>query len=98
MSFPEMESVWLSENGFSKHSNKMMFSRSPFLGVFTDEPRKLARRLVRPKTPFVPAPEGRLKEGLKWTNLTPWSENFVDSGSVGFPDGLTEPECGISFF
>jgi hypothetical protein len=32
-------------------------SRSqPCLGVFTDDPRKIVRRLPRPKTPFVPAP------------------------------------------
>lgn len=29
----------------------------PVLGIFTDDPKSIARRLPRPLTPFVPAPE-----------------------------------------
>jgi hypothetical protein len=94
-----MESVWLSEIGCSTQSSKMTFSRSsPCLGVFTDEPRKIARRLARPKTPFVPAPSQTLNDGFKWAESAPSAENFADSPPVAFDGGFTEPEDGLSFF
>jgi hypothetical protein len=57
-----MDSIWLSDalaGRPSRGKSQMTSSRSsPCLGVFTDEPVNIARRLPRPPTPFVPAPQG----------------------------------------
>jgi hypothetical protein len=57
-----MDAIWLSD-AFAgrplRGRSQMTSSRSsPCLGVFTDEPVNIARRLARPRTPFVPAPHG----------------------------------------
>jgi hypothetical protein len=57
-----MDAIWLSDALAcrpSRTKSQMTSSRSsPCLGVFTDEPVNIARRLPRPRTPFVPAPQG----------------------------------------
>jgi hypothetical protein len=35
------------------------------LGIFTDDPKSIARRLPRPLTPFVPAPEAEPVRGCE---------------------------------
>jgi hypothetical protein len=62
----------------------MSLSRSsPCLGVFTDEPTNIARRLPRPRTPFVPAPLGRHFRQLVESD----DVSLTSSGSLdGSPD------------
>jgi hypothetical protein len=75
-----MNSVWLCcDNVYSACSSKKDYSRSiPYFGVFTDDPARIALRISRPKTPFVPAP----------IHLSTFENDLVDFGTEtdGFSD------------
>jgi hypothetical protein len=60
---------------------------SPCLGVFTDEPVNIARRLPRPPTPFVPAPQG-----AHFTKSV-----GSDDAPVGFEPPAEMPNSGFDF-
>jgi hypothetical protein len=92
-----MQSAWLCvDPGFGKlpedrtriaHAPSAV-PHAPVLGIFTDDPARIARTLPRPLTPFVPAPE----DNDQWTD---------SSVAVGF--GLDGAQCstvhyGISVF
>jgi hypothetical protein len=92
-----MQSVWMQVDKPRRERNpgssRMGFSRSvPYLGVFTDEPAKIVRRLGRPKTPFVPAPAPSLRGAALWVEPVP-----VDSPAEVY-GGYGSPEFGVSFF
>jgi hypothetical protein len=53
----ERTSVWLELPNDLDVTRKGTQDRPSCLGVFTDNPRDIAARLPRPKTPFVPAPD-----------------------------------------
>jgi hypothetical protein len=80
----------------------MTLSRSqPCFEVFTDDPESIARRLPRPKTPFVPAPALPVRAAGKHAaaedvNELRLAESPPTCGDFG--DGLPDDGCGISFF
>jgi hypothetical protein len=56
-----MDSIWLSCDAprARRSSSRRQKSRSGpslYMGIFTEDPAEIARRLPRPRTPFVPAP------------------------------------------
>jgi hypothetical protein len=74
----------------------------PVLGVFTEDPAVIARRLGRPKTPFVPAPSESVRLGEKWTASDDAAESICDSPPAAFGGGFDSPKVvtayGISIF
>jgi hypothetical protein len=55
--------------------------QAPVLGIFTDDPVEIARRLPRPLTPFVPSPESDGCESCDGS-----SNDFCDSAGTRFGD------------
>jgi hypothetical protein len=60
----------------------------PYLGVFTDDPFVIVRRLGRPKTPFVPAPSQPADFGATWVE----SDDAVDASPDSPPLTAWNPE------
>jgi hypothetical protein len=98
-----MNALWLgSEDEFTNptngHSNKFASSRSvPFLGIFTDDPAMIARRLPRPKTPFVPAPIDLAQFGTQTLESEVATENFTDSPPAVYTMTFDNPRMSSAF-
>jgi hypothetical protein len=108
-----MDSLWLCVDhapAMSLKGTKRSRAKSaaggtqhPILGIFTDTPMNIARRLPRPLTPFVPAPEPAVtQKQVVWDDV-PAQHHVCDSppADMAFSFGgskCTEFDCGISLF
>jgi hypothetical protein len=85
-----MNSLWVSVNGEGVTSvccdkravarSRLGTRRTPVLGIFTDHPANIVRRLPRPLTPFVPAPESVLPQKQSY-----WDKDAADQTMAGSP-------------
>jgi hypothetical protein len=100
-----MDSLWLcvdAEPAKPLRSGKAALVRSqssgvqaPVLGIFTDHPANIARRLPRPTTPFVPATEFALPRKQAAWDQAPGPEPMCDSppADLGFEFGSPSYEA-----
>jgi hypothetical protein len=98
-----MNSAWLSceaETERTRHARagKKCLSRSaPCLGIFTEHPREIVRRLVRPKTPFVPAPLQPIDFDAAWVSSDDPLNFAFESSPSAFADGFGDPTLATAF-
>jgi hypothetical protein len=93
-----MKSIWIccdAQSDGPKRSRMITSRSSPCFGVFTDEPVNIARRLPRPVTPFVPAPETAVGYSQRYPD--PYDSAPADLG-FDFGNQSPEPGCGLDFF
>jgi hypothetical protein len=103
-----MNSVWLccdaepSRLLQRRRSTGTISQTAPVLGVFTDDPAIIARRMGRPRTPFVPSPPPAVDFREKWASSDDASESICDSPTAAFGGAFDSPRvttaCGISIF
>jgi hypothetical protein len=96
-----MDSLWLcvdAEPAKPLRSGRTPLVRSrssgvqtPVLGIFTDHPVNIARRLPRPTTPFVPAPDAVLPQKQPAWDQEPGPEAICDSPPVDLGFGFGDP-------
>jgi hypothetical protein len=97
-----MNSVWLcvdAEPAKPLRSGKKALRRTqstgvqtPVLGIFTDHPVNIARRLPRPLTPFVSAPEPALPQKQSIWDQETSPEPTCDSPPVDLGFGFGDPQ------
>jgi hypothetical protein len=96
-----MTSPWLDceDLSLSYRSKKGVFSKSsPCLGIFTDHPANIRRRLGRPTTPFVPAPVNTINiEPSFYSDVGDFSGCSLSSSGNSFPDSGSPPDRFNSF-
>jgi hypothetical protein len=91
-----MNSPWLDcdDLPLSYRLKKRVFSKSsPCLGIFTDHPVNIMRRIGRPKTPFVPAPLDPINiESGFYGDVGDCFDPSLSSSRNSFPDpGCPDP-------
>jgi hypothetical protein len=50
------DSIWFADIANTPEEDSCTREEKIYLGIFTSPPSEIAKRLSRPKTPFVPAP------------------------------------------